>query len=290
MARLCVTALEQGIEIPYVQGLILRRKLMPAALPVDLEQWPWLLKIYTFGRFGLVREGVAVRFGGKVQQKPLELLKALIAFGGRNVAAEKLCDELWPGAQGDDAHKALVVTLHRLRRLLGDERFILFSEGSLTLNSQLCWVDAWAFTRLAGQTKSLLQSGADLTDSALRAGERAIALYSGHFLAADMDIPWTFSMREGLRSKMLQLVSSLGCHWEEAGELRKAAGLYLQGLETDDLVEEFYQRLMVCHHKLGDQGAVASLWKRCRTTLAMLGIKPSAATRSIYEVSVQDPS
>ena len=119
---------------------------------------------------------------------------------------------------------------------------------------------------------------------------RLVELTRGHFLAADMDIPWTFSMREGLRSRMLQLVSSLGCHWEEAGELRKAAGLYLQGLETDDLVEEFYQRLMVCHHKLGDQGAVASLWKRCRTTLAMLGVKPSAATRSIYEVSVQDPS
>lgn len=286
MARLCVAALEQGVEVPYIQELIRRRQLMPDVPPVDIEQWPWSLKIHTLGRFGLVREGVPVRFSGKVQQKPLELLKLLIALGGRNVAEKRLCEELWPGAPADDVHKTFIVTLHRLRRLLGDERFVLYGEGVVTLNSELCWVDIWAFARLSGQAKPLLHSEDAPPLPAICAGKRAVALYSGHFLAADTASPWALSLRESLRSRMIQLVTSLGRYKEESGNWRKAVDLYLRGLEVDELVEELYQRLMVCHRNLGDHGAAHSVYNRCRLSLARYGIKPSPATRGVYEESI----
>jgi len=141
---------------------------------------------------------------------------------------------------------------------------------------------------LAGRARPLLQAETAAAPAAVRAGERAIALYSGQFLAADAAAAWTFSMRESLRSRMLQLITSLGRHREEAGQWRSAADVYLRGLEADDLVEEFYQRLMVCHQNLGNQGEVMSLYKRCRTTLAILGIKPSAATRAIYDAALNE--
>ena len=86
-----------------------------------LENWPWPLKINTLGQFAMERDGEAVRFSGKVQQKPLLLLKALIAFGGREVKEEQLCDALWPDAEGDLAHRSFETTLYRLRLLLGKE-------------------------------------------------------------------------------------------------------------------------------------------------------------------------
>ena len=193
MARLCAAALEQGVEVPYVRELIRRRQLMPESPPVDVEQWPWPLKIHTLGRFGLVREGIPVRFNGKVQQKPLELLKVIIALGGRSVAEGKLCEELWPNAPANDVHKTFIVTLHRLRRLLGGERFILYAEGMVTLNPELCWVDIWAFARLSGQAKQLLHSEGPPPPTAVRAAKRAVALYSGHFLSADTARPWAIS-------------------------------------------------------------------------------------------------
>lgn len=58
-------------ELPVVQE----------APPLNPDQQKWPLKIYTFGRFGLVRDGVPIHFAGKVPRKPLELLKALIACG-----------------------------------------------------------------------------------------------------------------------------------------------------------------------------------------------------------------
>ena len=36
-----------------------------------LDQHAWPLKIYTLGRFGLVRDGVPLHFTGKVPRKPL---------------------------------------------------------------------------------------------------------------------------------------------------------------------------------------------------------------------------
>ncbi len=101
VAGLCVKALEAGIETDYVQGLIRRRNLIPD-VPVDhLDNWPWPFRIYTLGQFELERDGHMVKFTGKVQQKPLQLLKALIAFGGRSVPEEQLSDALWPDADGD---------------------------------------------------------------------------------------------------------------------------------------------------------------------------------------------
>jgi len=283
---LCIKALENGIEQEQARRIIATFKLMPDPPPIELEQWPWPLKIYTLGRFGLIKDGVPLRFAGKVQHKPIEMLKALIAFGGRNVTEEKLCDLLWPNAAGDDAHKSFIVTLHRLRRLLGDDHFILNSEGLLALNQHCCWVDAWSFNRLAGQARTMLNGGSQDLSPAINANQKAISLYNGHFLAGDTDRQWSFSMRERLRGKMLHIVSATGLYWEEAGEWRKAVDCYLKGLETDDMVEENYQRLMVCHQHMGDRGAALSIYKRCCTALATAGIKPSSKTKYIYETLV----
>ena len=51
-------------------------------------------------------------------KKPLELLKAIIAFGGSNVATERICDALWPDADGDRALNSFKFAIHQLRRLL----------------------------------------------------------------------------------------------------------------------------------------------------------------------------
>src|SRR5208283_4411865 len=49
MTRLCVKALEAGIEEDFVQSLVRELKLLPEGAPVELENWPWPLRIYTLG-------------------------------------------------------------------------------------------------------------------------------------------------------------------------------------------------------------------------------------------------
>src|SRR5450432_152617 len=76
MARLCSQALELGIEPGYVRTLIRARGLTPA--DPGSQAWPWPIRLYTLGRFSMVVDDEPVRFQGKAQKRPLELLKAIL--------------------------------------------------------------------------------------------------------------------------------------------------------------------------------------------------------------------
>lgn len=292
VAGLCVKALEAGIETDYVQGLIRRRNLMPDVPVHNLDNWPWQLRIYTLGQFELERDGVPVTFTGKVQQKPLRLLKALIAFGGREVNQEQLSDALWPDAEGDLAYRSFETTLYRLRRLLGKDKALLLNEGRLTLDRQSCWVDAFALDRILTEAEALWkswrpdqrarQASQDAAEKAMQLTQKAVALYQGHFLEGEAEQLWLLSPRERLRAKVIRGIATLGGYWEACGAWETAVACYEKGLEVDDLAEEFYQHLMLCYHKLRRQAKALAVYRRCRAVLkAGLGMEPSADTKSL---------
>jgi DNA-binding SARP family transcriptional activator len=280
MESIVTKALDKGIEISYVQDMIRRNSLFPESAPLEIENWPWPLKIFTLGRFGIVKDGKPIRFSGKIQQKPLSLLKALIALGGRSVSVYQLNDVLWPEADGDAAHATFSTTLYRLRQLLGHEKAVHVQEGKITLDVQYCWVDAWAFERLLTQAENLYLK--DQKGKASELMQKAIAMYHGHFL--DEDQPWAISLREHLRNRFMQGVKKLGAYQENLRQWEQAISCYQKGLEVDDLTEEFYQCLMICYRHLDLRSEAFTIYQRCRKTLtAALGIDPSPETKAIYE-------
>ncbi len=86
LEHILAEALDHDIEEEYAKQLIRINQMVPDSRHAVDDRWPWQLRIYTLGRFGLIKDGEAMRFTGKIQQKPLALLKALIAFGGREVS------------------------------------------------------------------------------------------------------------------------------------------------------------------------------------------------------------
>lgn len=295
MNRLVVAALEHGIEVPYVQELIRRHRIVPDAAPLHVEHWPWPLMVYTLGRFEIVLNGKSVALLGKAQPKPLSMLKALIAFGGKDVSEARMTDALWPDAEGDVARRSFDTTLHRLRKLIGNDKAILISEGRLSLDDRRVWVDAWAFEKLIENAESGVQSNelgrreaggargkSEVRDSQ-SAIERAIALYRGHFLQADTRQSWTASMRERLRSKFLDIIEKAGTHCEQKGRYAKAIEWFRKGLAVDEYAEVFYQHLMVCYQKLGREADAVDAYKSCRSMLSKtLGVGPSSKTEGLY--------
>ncbi len=181
MEKLCFHALEADIEVAYVQRLIARRDLHIANPHLMLENWPWPLQIYCFGRFDIVRKGKPLGSGGKAQQKPLALLKALIARGGRNISVSSLADLLWPEADGDMQMQNFNTTLHRLRKILGVTDVLTLQSGELTLNNNYCWVDVWRFERLAKDMETKKEKDGRPTID-LQAAENAVLFYHGIFL------------------------------------------------------------------------------------------------------------
>lgn len=288
--KLCMKALESGIETEYTREIIRKRKLLPEDPPLHIENWPWQVKISTLGRFTLEVDEKPVWFSGKVQKKPLEMLKALIAFGGRDVGVEQIADALWPDSEGDKTRKTFEITLHRLRKLIANDNAVQVKDGRVSLDPRYCWVDAWAFEQMLESVELGVHSSelkSQKRKYAVRNSqfeiEKVISLYNGHFLPADSRELWTMSMRERLRSKFLRLVTFQGSELMVAKQYEKALECFQQGLEIDDLAEEFYRQLMRCYHHLGQETEAVKVFNRCRAALSgAFGIEPSSKTEEIY--------
>jgi len=52
-----------------------------------------------------------------------------LAYGGRDVPEQTLCDALWSDEEGDAAANALAITVVRLRKLLGRRPFLTSAWG-----------------------------------------------------------------------------------------------------------------------------------------------------------------
>jgi LuxR family maltose regulon positive regulatory protein len=210
MAPLCVVALEENIESDVVRALVRRRGLVADPPPTHLDTWPWPVKVFTLGRFAVERHGEALVFSRKVQRRPLELLQALIALGGREVAETRLADALWPGADGDAAHHALETALYRLRRLLGVDAALTLRGGRLSLDPRHVWVDALALgDRLREFDRALTASrGADT--SPLPPGAAALLAGPPDPFLPGVDAAWAVSARGRLDERVARLRAALG--------------------------------------------------------------------------------
>lgn len=283
MSRLCAEALDQGIEVEFVQRMIRLRRLKPVQLPTLPDNWPWSLKIHTLGRFSILRDDEPLVQTGKGTNKLLALLQALIALGGREVNVQQLSESLWPEAEGDHAQQNLKASLHRLRKWLGSDDLIQLKGHLLSFNPQQVWIDAWGLECLMGEIHDRLQSNAFIDEAYLdNASRQLLDGYKGSFLHAN-DEAWVLLMRERLRSKFLRAIRLLGQAWDKVQAWEKAANLYLRALEIDPLAEDTYQLLMRSYQQQGRNAEAIVTYQHCREQLEkVLQVTPSPETERLY--------
>ena len=240
------------------------------------------IQIFTLGRFSIAIDKRAVHSKGKARHRPLGLLKALIALGGRDVASSRLCECLWPDSEGDLGARNLSITLHRLRSLLQAKAAVLSDDGKLSLNEGVCRVDAWSFERFVNDGLRRLDEAAIGNTAELQL-RLALNLYAGHFLAREFEESWMFAPRLRLKTKFERLVAALATHLECQNRFSDAIDVCLQALEQDPLNELLYRRLMGCYLKMGELAEAARTYSRCREALAKgLAMQPSMETERLY--------
>jgi two-component SAPR family response regulator len=276
MGLLVEKALENDIEVAYLQGLIRKHRMLPSPQAMGIENWPWRVKVYTLGRFGLVVDDQPFSGVGKAQSKPQILLKTLIALGGRSVSERQLIENLWEETDGDAASQAYRTTLHRLRNLIGQE-CLQVQDGRLTLDLRFCWVDVFAFERLANSLGRENHRNGAIQGRA----EKVFKLYQGTFLP-DSDSPGILFMRERLQSKFHRWIRDFGNLLYKNGDYEQAAAVYEKALEINHLSEEFYRNLIRCHVIQGYRAEALRTYERFLRVFSAAGFEPSAETEAIY--------
>ncbi|HET9763692.1 MAG TPA: BTAD domain-containing putative transcriptional regulator [Casimicrobiaceae bacterium] len=285
LAELCALALSEDVEPDFARSLVRDGNLAPAAPPLNVRRWPWRFRVVTFGGFRCLRGEQPIELSAKGPGRPMELLKVLVALGGHHVRAEALADALWPTAEADYAHNSFTATLHRLRRMLGDDDALILRDGRLTLNQAAVWIDCWALDRLFDQFDIALRGAETCDDEAARRGfcDEAFALYRGPFLAGEAEQPAYIACRERVRARLLRFLSRVAEGWERTAAVRTAADCYLRFAEVDDTCEPLYRQAMLCLQRAGAPEDAAAVYERLRTVLASrLRSMPSPETQSLY--------
>ncbi len=220
LAELCVLALEKAIAPEFVKQLVRRLHLIPESPPSQLDDWPWPVRVCTLGGFEIFIDDAPLTFcASRVPVKPLELLKALIALGGSEVAQEKLADLLWPESDGDAARRAFYTNLDRLRGLIGKETLTL-RQGKLSLDPRRVWTDLGALDRAAARLRSASPfQGKTLAEFA----DQALARFAGNFLPHEEPLHWLPEARRSIEKQRAAFIKELARQCELAGDPVRAA-------------------------------------------------------------------
>jgi DNA-binding SARP family transcriptional activator len=220
-------------------------------------------RIRTLGGFEIVRDGDVLAWPRKAPRRPLDLLKALIALGGRNVPVPRLVDALWPEDDSQGA-QSFATALHRLRKIVGDEA-VQQSEGRVSIDAASVWVDAIAF-------ESRSDDPAD---------------YRGEFLPGE-DAPWALSARERLRDRHRRAAGARADAALAADDWRRAFELCLAALERDPLAEALAQTALRACARGGLRSEAAAVYERLRRAVGdSLGLGPSRRTEELYREAIR---
>lgn len=285
LSRLCSIALENGIEPGFVSRLIRERGLALDAFHSALLDWPWPLRVFSLGQFRVLKNGEPIAFAGKAQRRPFDLLKVIIACGGRDVSEERVTEALWPRIDGDSAHRSFTTTLHRLRKLLGEDRAITLSEGKLTLDGRCVWLDTWAFDQVVTRINQALRAPPEQEAAGALSAlvNRLLTLYGGAFLGTETEASWCLPLRERLHHRFIRTLGDVCRYWQQTGNPENAVDLLERALELDNTSESLYRGLMQCYAQLGRRAEAAETYDRCRKMLAAtLNTPPSAETTAVY--------
>lgn len=144
LTRVCVSAIDNGIETEYVSSIIQKLQLPADSAASKLKAWPWELTIHSMaGQLTVCRKNSPLPQRKKAPKKILELLNELVIAGPQGQTADSLVDSLWADTDGDRAMSSLHTAIFRLRKYLGHSTFVLYANSRFYLNAQKIFVDRW---------------------------------------------------------------------------------------------------------------------------------------------------
>jgi len=197
---------------------------------------------------------------------------------------------LWPDSTESQAHTNLRSLVHRLRHTLPDaDCFLHADRQTLQWQPDASWtLDVLDFERAITYAHQVEQTQ---NPTAIRAAlEKALALYQGDLLPSCYD-EWILPERDRLSQAFLGALQRLIELLEQERDYNAAIRAAKRLLHHDPMEEATYRHLMRLYAARGDRASAVHVYHTCATVLEReLAVKPSLATREVYELIVQKGS
>lgn len=253
LSRLAMRALSLDVEPAYVRELIVRRRLSPRCSPVAHSAWPWPVRVQALGVLTLSTSAPHTEGASSANaQRPMDLLRALVCMAPAPLPVQTAIDWLWPESQSSDDRKLFDVTLHRLRKLMGDEQTLRLEGGKLALEADRVWTDLGALSALMEHAEG----------TATTRAKTLCALARGCFLAGD-DAPWVRLARARWRRRVAQAAQQIA---QELGDAEAALTLMEVLFDADPASEPLMHRLADLMIQRHDQRRAQEVVNQCNAT------------------------
>lgn len=213
--------------------------------------------------------------------KPRELLLFLLCHpDGRT--REQVGVALWPEASTAQVRNNFHVTVHHLRRTLGDAAWVRLEQGRYRVappDGRTVHFDAVVFERSASdalrQARRWNASVGDL--------RRTVALYRGDFLEHESMGDWHRALRDRLRHLFVDTLLALGDALLVGASCAEAIDVLERLIAAEELHEGAWRRSMVAYARAGDRTAAMRQYQRLREVLRReLGASPDAESTALF--------
>jgi DNA-binding SARP family transcriptional activator len=212
--------------------------------------------------------------------RPREILLYLLAHGqGRT--REQIRLAFWPDLSSAQAKNNFHVVLHRLRRVLGGNEWVVLQDDRYRINPDCGHeLDAVVFERRITEELREARAGRGSAER-LRA---VLALYRGDFLEGETVGDWHMEIHDHLRRLYVDGLGALADLQMESGDLPGAAETLERLVTREELREDAYRLLMHCLTRAGQRERALRHYARLQLLLRdELQAEPDPETRELAE-------
>jgi predicted ATPase/DNA-binding SARP family transcriptional activator len=213
--------------------------------------------------------------------RPRELLVYLLMHpDGRTKEQAGLA--FWPDASTAQLRNNFHVTLHRLRKALGNPDLVQLSGERYCIDPALVEeLDVLEFEREVAAARRALKRQQDGAATQL---EKALARYRGDFLDGEPVGDWHVEHRDRLQRLYVESLTELGAAYAREERHAKAADAYRRVLARDELHEESLRALMKSLAESGDRSQALRVYQRFAERMRQeLEAEPEKETKRLLE-------
>jgi DNA-binding SARP family transcriptional activator len=248
---------------------------------------PRALRLDALGPLAIARDGRALPADALPAGKVRELLLYFLVHEQATKDAVGLA--LWPDASSAQVRNAFHVTLHHLRRLLGDQRWIAFERNVYRLDRApapgvTLDADVDAVLGAAARLRAAARRQERLDEAALDAGRAALDRMRGEFAAGVLAEDWVVAHQDRVRAAWADGMDALARLYAAAGRPGDTVAVCEALVAREPLRESAHRLLMEAHVARGEPARALAHHEALVALLAReVGAPPARETRALAD-------